>query len=252
MLSRSCLAGTLGVIVLGSAGCTTGGQGFSLLPNRQPLIQEAKAVRQTIPVELPRELHKALLPPHLLEPGDGLLILPADLDSPVRLPSDQIIQQDGTIDLGRYGKIVVAGRTVTDAEAQVKEAVEKAEPKAGFIDVRLVNRVSKTYYVLGEVNTPGKFVINGHETVLDGIIAAGGLNGSASWRDIILVRPGGDGQVEGCPPGTESAGLVLAVRYARIVQLGDTATNYQLAPGDRIFVPTRTLAESLFGHKKSE
>src|SRR5262249_1843195 len=156
---------------------------------RQPLIQEAKAARLLTPIDLPHELRKALLPPYVLEPGDGLLVLPQDLDSPVRIPSDHTIQQDGTIDLGRFGRIIVAGRTVAEAKNLVKEAVEKIEPKAGFIDVRLTNRVSKVYYVLGEVNTPGKFVINGNECALDGIIAAGGLNSQASWCDIILVRP---------------------------------------------------------------
>src|SRR5207248_2297058 len=99
------------------------GQGFGLLPNRQPLIAEAKAVRQLTPLDLPHELRKALLPPYVLEPGDGLLVLPQDLDSPVRVPADHTIQQDGTIDLGRYGRIIVAGRTVDEAEQLVKEAV---------------------------------------------------------------------------------------------------------------------------------
>ena len=46
--------------------------------------------------------------------------------------------------------------------------------------------------------------------------------------------------------------LPAVVRFARIVQLGDTSTNYQLLPGDRIFVPSRSLHETLFGHKRTE
>jgi hypothetical protein len=95
--------------------------------------------------------------------------------------------------------------------------------------------VSKVYYVQGEVNAPGAFPLAGRETVLDGLIAAGGLTDRASRINIILSRP--------TPPG--SCRIVLPICYRDIVQLGDTTTNYQLAPGDRIYVATRTLHESL-------
>src|SRR4029453_9400152 len=55
--------------------------------------------------------------------------------------------------------------------------------------VRLGTRDSKVYYVLGEVNAPGAFPLRGRETVLDGIVAAGGLNSNASRNNIILSRP---------------------------------------------------------------
>jgi polysaccharide export outer membrane protein len=42
----------------------------------------------------------------------------------------------------------------------------------------------------------------------------------------------------------------LPICYNDIVQVGDTSTNYQLAPGDRIFVPTRTFYEEPFRHKR--
>jgi hypothetical protein len=90
------------------------------------------------------------------------------------------------------------------------------------------------YYVLGEVNSPGAFQLQGRETVLDGIIAAGGLNDRASRRNIILVRP----------TTPHSCRVVLPICYREIVQLGDTTTNYQLAPGDRIYAASRDFWES--------
>jgi predicted O-linked N-acetylglucosamine transferase (SPINDLY family) len=41
--------------------------------------------------------------------------------------------------------------------------------------------------------TPGKFPLIGNETVLDGILQAGGMNDRSNWRDVILVRPTNDG-----------------------------------------------------------
>src|SRR5256884_4203509 len=111
-----------------------------------------------------------------------------------------------------------------------------------MINVRLVGRNSKVYYVLGQVNAPGSFPLQGRETVLDGIVAAGGLNTRASRSNVILSRPT-------VPDGCR---VVLPVCYRQIVQLGDTTTNYQLQPGDRIYVPAMTFWETLCGKDKDE
>jgi len=168
------------------------------------------------------------------------LVQPADLDSPVRLPGDQPILPDGSIQLGRYGRLQVAGKTLEEIEALVKTHVEAVTKDAGAVTVRVVTRQSKVFYVLGEVNAPGAFTLNGRETVLDAILAAGGLNDRASRRNIILSRPTHPG---GCR-------VVLPICYAEIVQLGDTSTNYQIAAGDRVYVPTRTLLEEIFHDSK--
>jgi protein involved in polysaccharide export with SLBB domain len=194
-------------------------------------------VVQPAPLAVPRELDKHVLPPYIVEPGDVLVVHPAELDSPVRLPGDQPVLPDGTINLGRYGHVVVAGKTIEEIEALVRATVEAQTHEAGFIVVRVVSRPSKVFYVLGEVNAPGAYPLTGRETVLDGIIMAGGLNDRGSRRSIILTRP--------TPP--DSCRVVLPVRLRDIVQLGDTTTNYQLAAGDRIFVPCRSCWEDCCG-----
>jgi protein involved in polysaccharide export with SLBB domain len=225
-------------------GCSlTPGRGLTLFPEGHRLIDSAKDLRAAAPepVPLPRELDKRPLPPYVVEPGDALLVQPVDLDSPVRLPADAPVLPDGTINLGRYGQLVVAGRSVEEIEAAVRAAVDAKTKDAGPISVRIVTRVSKVYYVLGEVNAPGSFPLQGRETVLDAILAAGGLNDKASRGKIILSRPTAP---DGCR-------VVLPICYSEIVQLGDTSTNYQIAPGDRIYVPTRTFFEELTHSKKN-
>jgi polysaccharide export outer membrane protein len=226
------------LLLLAIAGCSsTSSSPFGLPTSQHRLLPEAKAFREVdIPPAGPRELAKALHPAHVLEPGDVLLVTVADLDSPIRIPADQPIQPDGTVDLGKYGRPVVAGKTVAEAELEIIQAVRKSEKEAAGIHVRLLNRVSKVYYVLGEVNAPGAFPLSGRETALDGIIAAGGLTRRASEGKIIISRPT-------FPDGCR---IVLPVCYPQIVQLGDTTTNYQLQAGDRIYVSSKTWQEELF------
>jgi polysaccharide export outer membrane protein len=219
-------------------GCSsTSSSPFGMPTSQHRLLPEAKAFREVgTPPSGPRELAKALHPAHVLEPSDVLLVTVADLDSPIRIPADQPILPDGTIDLGKYGRPVVAGKTVPEAEAEIIQSVRRIEKDASGIQVRLLNRLSKVYYVLGEVNAPGAFPVTGRETALDGIIAAGGLTRRASEGKILISRPT---MPEGCR-------IVLPVCYPQIVQLGDTTTNYQLQAGDRIYVSSKTWQEELF------
>jgi protein involved in polysaccharide export with SLBB domain len=224
------------------AGCSTA-PGGGLFPQGHRLIDPAKEIRASNAeaAALPRELDKRVTPPFAVEPGDVLLVYPADLDSPIRLPGDQPVLPDGTITLGRYGRLQVAGRTAEEIQTEAQALIRNEAKDAGPVVVRIVSRQSKVVYVLGEVNAPGAFTLSGRETVLDAIILAGGLTDRASRDNILLSRP----------TGPCSCRLVLPVCYNEIVQLGDTSTNYQVVAGDRVFVPTRTLCEELhFGRQK--
>jgi polysaccharide export outer membrane protein len=228
----------LALLPLGLVGCSSGsGRGFSLLPSQgHKLIDPAKEMRDANarPLQVPRELERQPLPAYIVEPGDVLLVQPAELDSPVRLPADQPVLPDGTINLGKYGPVQVEGKSVAEIEEMVRATVLAKTKDAGFISVRLISRQSKVYYVIGEVNSPGRFQLNGNETVLDALMQAGGLNEKSSRDNIILTRP----SKPNCPR------IVLPVCWKQIVQLGDTTTNYQIAPGDRIYVPSRGFWDS--------
>nr|WP_146536882.1 SLBB domain-containing protein [Rubripirellula reticaptiva] len=243
------------------SGCST--LGLSLYPSNSTLTKDAEAVLDAskIPVWLPRENAKSVLPPHALEPGDSLLIEPVSLERDLRLPADQVVLADGTVDLGPYGRVIVAGRDLEQAESLIeqqiayqlrqqrdscKELASEEDRKAIdapalpddcdaiAVNVRMLEPVHR-FYVLGEVNAPGSYPLAGFETVLDGIVAAGGLTSSSNPCKILLARP------------TDPCGgrITLPVCYREIVQLGNTSSNYQLQPGDRIFVSSRSCMDEL-------
>jgi polysaccharide export outer membrane protein len=249
--------------VLALGGCSPSGLfGSTLFPEGHRLTDSTKSVRNAFagPQALPRELDKRAAPLYTVEPGDVLLVQPAELDSPARFPGDQPVFPDGTINLGMYGLLVVAGKTVPEIEDAVKARIDtamKAQPapkspgdtgnprdarEVGPITVRVITRQSKVYYVLGEVNAPGAFTLKGNENVLDGILTAGGLTERASRNNIVLSRPT---PANGCR-------VVLPICYLEITQLGDTSTNYQLAAGDRIYVATREHGEKCTDDKKKK
>lgn len=215
-------------------GCSS--LGISLYPTGHFLTPESKAVfdQAPTPVPLPRELNLSVVPAHHLQPGDGLLIEPVQFNDNVRLPADQQVLSDGTIDLGAFGRLQVAGMTLEDAESSIEQRLVAMEAESAQVNVRLLNGVER-YYVLGEVQSPGAYPLVGNETVLDGILQAGGLTDLAAPCKILLARP--------TPP--PSCRVVLPICYRQLTQLGDTSTNYQLQPGDRIYVASRSCYEEL-------
>ncbi len=218
-----------------SIGCST--LGFSTNPIAHMMTKQTKEVLNASPrhaTNVARELNKQVLQRHYLEPGDELLIEANDIESQLRIPADQQVSADGRVDLGEYGRINVAGLTLEQAEERIQSAIAEVEQEPASINVRLVQSVDR-FYVIGEVNSPGSYPLTGNETVLDGIVAAGGLTLRASACDLLLARP-----TDPC-----SCRVTLPVCYRAITQLGDTTTNYQLKPGDRIFVGRQTIWEEI-------
>ena len=141
-----------------------------------------------------------------------------------------LVRQDGTIGLGTYGSVYVAGLTLGQIKCVVENHLSKyfLNPQIS-VDVAAYN--SKVYYVILDGGGFGQAVyklpITGNETVLDAIANVQGLPPIASKRRIWVARP--------APCGNECS-QVLPVDWRAITEGGQTCTNYQIFPGDRIFV----------------
>ncbi len=225
---------SISIILFGITGCSS--LGISLSPPQSILTDQAESIVNRSPrhADLPRELDMNVLVSHFLQPGDVLLVEPVELDSEIRFPADQKILADGTIDLSKFGRVTVAGLTLEQTETHIETTIANAGEKATQINVRLLEPVHRIY-VLGEVASPGSYPFSGNETVLDGILAAGGLTTQANPCKVILARP----------TVPTSCRVALPICYREITQLGDTTTNYQLQPSDRIFVASRSFVDDL-------
>jgi protein involved in polysaccharide export with SLBB domain len=189
-----------------------------------------------MPAGLSHELAKTPLQDYFIEPGDRILIEPIQLDSDIQSIGDQLVQVDGSVDLGKFGRLRVSGLTVEGIESAIEARIAEVNGDDGEpMNVQLIETNGAEVYVLGAVGSPGSYALAGNETVLDAIVMAGGVTSNASPCDIILVRP--------TPPN--GCRVVLRVCYRQITQLGDVTTNYQIQPGDRVVVGARTLCEEL-------
>lgn len=139
------------------------------------------------------------------------------------------VSPDGTVNLRNYGMVRVAGKTVTEARLAIEHQLAQYFDSPQ-VSVDVVGYNSKSYYIItagaetGESNQ--RFPISGNETVLDALSQIQGLS-RVSSKTMWIARPvpGGAGDAE-----------VLPVDWAEIARGGVTDTNYQLLPGDRLYI----------------
>jgi polysaccharide export outer membrane protein len=146
-----------------------------------------------------------------------------------------LVRPDGTVGLGTYGGVVVSGLTLPEAKAAIEAHLSRyvQNPEIA-LDVAGFN--SKVYYVILDNAGFGENVIRvpatGNETVLDAISQVYGLNFTASRRRIWIARPG---------YGEHSEDSILPVDWNAIVRGGSARLNYQVFPGDRIYVQAQPI-----------
>jgi len=235
-------------LVLGLAGLCLIGTGC-----HGPLL----APPSVVPADVPRELQKQTLPAYKIEPPDILQIeavwLPIpegqtqpDKTQPPRALYPQpvtgqfLVKPDGTVELGVYGAVQVAGLTIQEARESITgflAYITGLKPAALAVAVDVVQLNSKSYYVITDGAGFGegvfKFPVVGSETVLDAVSNIQGLHQVASKRHIWVARRG--------PNGCNCPDQVLPVDWCAITQCGDIRTNYQIMPGDRVYIMAQPL-----------
>jgi polysaccharide export outer membrane protein len=147
-----------------------------------------------------------------------------------QIRGEHVVRPDGTVGLGIYGSAFVGGMTLEQAkyaiEQQLSNFLERPEIS---LDVFAYN--SKYYYIVVDGGGYGQQIIRlpvtGKETVLDAISQIYGLPAVASTKRIWVARPNG---------GDPCQEQILAVDWQGLTRCGSPATNYQLMPGDRVYV----------------
>ena len=176
--------------------------------------------------ELQQEIN-ALLEQEYNEASSWVTI--AQLGALQEVQGEHLVGPDGKINLGTYGRVRVTGLTLEEARAAVETHLSAflEQPK---ISVDVLGYNSKVYYVVTQGGGLGDRVnilpSKGNETIIDAIGQFDGFQSSSSTR-MWIARPGGN---------QAGGDQILPIDWLAITQRGDVATNYQLMPGDRLYI----------------
>ena len=177
-------------------------------------------------VEQAQAAIEAHLKMHLQMPVVSAALI--EMSGQQQIAGQHLVKSDGTVTLGTYGSVPVVGLTLDQAKHAIEDHLRQFldEPEVS-VDVFAFN--SKLYYIITEGAGLGdgvtKWPITGNDTVLDAIANIQGLT-QVSSKKIWIARP---------VPHSEHV-QILPVDWKAVSAQADTLTNYQLMPGDRVFV----------------
>jgi polysaccharide export outer membrane protein len=142
------------------------------------------------------------------------------------------VRPDGKITVPLIGDVMAGGKTPDQVSAQISEKLQSfiRDPQVAVILTALrSHEYLSRVRVTGAVRSPVSIPYRQGMTVLDAVLAAGGLTEFASPDRTELYRKGEDGNTT----------TAYAVQLQKILQRGDLANNYAVQPGDVITVPLR-------------
>ncbi len=184
------------------------------------------SVQNMEPEEAEKKIREVLIQKGFANPK--VFVSLAEFSGLQQIAGEHLVGPDGTVVLGTYGSVSVAGCTLREAKVAIEEFLSPylMEPEVA-VDVYAYN--SKVYYIVTQGAGLGDNVmrvpLTGNETVLDAIAQISGLQ-AVSSKKIWIARP---------TPDCEE-NIVLPVDWCAITGRGAAATNYQIMPGDRVFI----------------
>jgi polysaccharide export outer membrane protein len=189
----------LAVLAVGLAGCATG--------------------------SLPPAPEKAAMPDYryVIGPGDSLNIV---VWRNPELSATVPVRPDGKFTAPLIEDMVAIGKNPTDLAREVEEVLKKyiQDPIVTVIVQSFAGPTSEQIRVVGQAARPQALPYRQNMTLLDVMIAVGGITEFAAGNRAVLLRASDDNKQ-------------YNVRLRDLVKGGDVSANVEMLPGDVIIIP---------------
>jgi polysaccharide export outer membrane protein len=145
-----------------------------------------------------------------------------------------LIKPDGTIDLPLMtDTILCAGHMVREVENTINRLYRRTVLKHVYVSLSLRSASSRRVYIMGEVASPGGYIIDQPITALHAIALAGGHRAdTADLTSVILISK----DIHGRPIGRR-------LDLKKILDVGDMSSAIMVKPYDVLFIPRTYVAD---------
>lgn len=166
----------------------------------------------------------ALSPDYLIGPGDLLQVF---VWGNPELSTTVPVRPDGRITTPLVEDVAASGRTPTELARDIERKMEAyvKHPTVTVTVTQFVGRPSSQVRVIGQAATPMSIPFKEDLTLLDVLIAVGGLTEFASGNRASIVRHQDDGEKQ------------FHVRLDDLLRGGDISANEKMQPGDILIIP---------------
>ena len=137
------------------------------------------------------------------------------------------MRPDGKISIPLVEDMVAVGKTPSQLARDIERVLSEyvKSPKVNVIVTEFLGQFSEQIRVVGQAANPKALSYRKNVTLLDVIIAVGGLNEHAAGNRAKIVRRYG---------GQQS---VIKVRLEDLLDNGDMSQNVTMYPGDIVIIP---------------
>ena len=159
--------------------------------------------------------------PYMINPGD---LLEISVWKEPDLQRQVLVRPDGAFSFPLSGDIMAEGRTVEAVQQELTARLDVYIPDL-VVTVTVAAINGNKIYVIGQVNTPGQFIVNPRVDVIQALSIAGGMTPFAEVNNIKILRRQNGEQT------------ILPFRYNDIVKGQNLEQNVLLEVGDVVLVP---------------
>jgi polysaccharide export outer membrane protein len=160
---------------------------------------------------------------YIVGPGDSLnIIVWRNPELSMMVP----VRPDGKLSTPLVDELVAQGKTSVQIARDVEQAISKfvRDPIVTVIVTSFVGPYSEQIRVVGEAAKPQALPFKQKMTLLDVMIAVGGLTDFADGNAASILR-------------VSDGGKQYAVRIKDLIKRGDITANVEMRPGDILIIP---------------
>ena len=158
---------------------------------------------------------------YVIGPGD---VLDISVWKEAAMTKLVVVLPDGNISFPLIGEVRAQGLTLGRLKQKLEIKIKRFVPQPNLsVAIHEVN--SLQIYVIGKVNSPGRYAINTTINVLQALAIAGGLNPFAKKNKIKIFRE------------TQTGTQIFEFRYGDVTEGKHLNQNVRLVRGDVIVVP---------------
>ena len=160
---------------------------------------------------------------YIIGPGDNLnIIVWRNPELSMSVP----VRPDGKVTMPLVDELAVQGRNSVDGARDVEKVLGKfvRDPVVTVIVTGFVGPYSEQIRVIGEASRPQFLAYKQKMTLLDVMIAVGGLTDFAAGNSATILRSS---------EGTQQ----YSVRLKDLIRRGDISANVEMKPGDILIIP---------------
>ena len=156
-------------------------------------------------------------------PGDTLSIM---VSRNPELSMSVPVRPDGKISAPLVDEMVAQGKTSVEIARELEGLLGKyvRDPVVTVIITNFVGQYSEQVRVIGEATRPQYLPFRQKMTVLDVMIAVGGLTEFAAGNSATIMR-------------ASEGNKIYSVRLKDLVKGGDISANVEMSPGDILIIP---------------